>query len=323
MTSGFPARFAGLPLLAAAAFFTTTRIGSPTDTVLHVVSGTTDSGGATDQWLAMLRKRLSPAEYDSVVRIRKRRTPEEAAWAALIESRSRLWEGEVPSLAVPFAPAAPPRDVLIVLGNRGGGDAFTHDPATMGFDLAELVANYGDATQPQNLVLIDHLFRHEFTHLLEKAWLPTHPWLADSPLRAALLDIWLEGLGNYYSLSDRWRSVNGQPSDAATRALGVLEPRFVSRLTALACADSARAGALMAGISSGPFDRKWGALPAALWLDEDRGASAQAFRAFVVAGPAGVWELAGRHLAEPLRLTLREARVADSLCTVSRPLGNH
>jgi len=284
---------------------------------LHVVSGTTDTGDATDQWLAMLRKRLSPAEYDSVARLHKHRTADEEAWAALIQSRIDSWELEIPALAAPFHPVSPPSRVLLVLGNRGGGDAFTHDPTTIGFDLAELSANYGMANQPQNTGLMDRLFRHEFTHLLQKAWLAGHPWLADSPLRAALLDIWLEGLGNYYSLSERWRSPNGQRADTAQRALAVLEPRFVARLSALACADSGKTDALLTGISSGPFDHKWGAVPAALWLEDEQEASPLALRSFIVASPAGVWDLADRHLPESLRLALKEARVADSLCTTT------
>lgn len=309
-----------LSALAALPFLRTVPLAGPVDSTLRVVSGTMDTGGATDQWLAMLRKRLSPAEYDSVARLRKRRTPDEKAWAALIESRIRSWEREIPALAAPFHPVSPPSRVLLVLGNRGGGDAFTHDATTIGFDLAELRANYGMANQPQNAALMDRLFRHEFTHLLQKAWLPAHPWLADSPLRAALLDIWLEGLGNYYSLSERWRSLNGQRADTAQRALAALEPRFVARLSALACADSGKTGALLAGISSGPFDHKWGAVPAALWLEEDQGASSMALRSFIVAGPAGVWELADRHLPESLRLALKEAQVADSLCTTTHRL---
>ncbi len=306
-----------LPALATLAFLTTVPHAGPVATTLQVVSGSTDKGDATDQWLAMLRKRLSPAEYDSVARLHKRRTVDEQTWAALIQSRIESWQREIPALAAPFHPVSPPSRVLLVLGNRGGGDAFTHDPTTIGFDLAELTANYGVAAQPQNAALMDRLFRHEFTHLLQKAWLPTHPWLADSPLRTALLDIWLEGLGNYYSLSERWRSLNGQRADAAQRALGELEPRFVARLSALACADSGKTDALLVGISSGPFDHKWGAVPAALWLEDEQEASPLALRSFIVAGPAGVRELAGRHLPESLRLALKEAQVADSLCTTA------
>jgi hypothetical protein len=320
MISRTGAHFTGLLALASLAFLSSVSPAGPADPTLQLVSGSTAAGDATEQWLAMLRKRLSPAEYDSVARIRKHRTPEEQAWATLIQSRIQSWEREIPPLAAPFQPTAPPNRVLIVLGNRGGGDAFTHDPSTIGFDLAELTANYGVATQPENPALMDRLFRHEFTHLLQKAWLPAHPWLADSPLRAALLDIWLEGLGNYYSLSDRWRRQDGQPSDVAQRTLASLEPRFVTRLSALTCADSGKAGAVLAGISSGPFDHKWGAVPVALWLQEERGVSSAALRNFIEAGPAGVWELADHHLPEPLRLALEEARVTDSLCTTAHRL---
>jgi hypothetical protein len=284
------------------------------DVVLRVVSGTTDTGDATAQWLAMLRKRLSPTEYDSVARLRTRETVDEKAWAVLIQSRTATWEREIPALAKPFDPVSPPGRVLIVLGDRGGGDAFTHDPTTIGFDLAELVGNYGSAALPENVALMDRLFRHEFTHLLQKAWLPTHPWNANSPLRAALLDIWQEGLGNYYSLSERWRNQNGQRPAATQRALADLEPRFVARLSALACVEPDNAARLLAGISSGPFDHKWGAVPVALWLDDDNAASATSLRNLVVAGPAGIWDLANRHLSEPLRRVLTEARIADSLC---------
>jgi hypothetical protein len=307
------AHFPSLLALAALGLLTTAPPGGPVDSTLQVVSGTTAAGDATDQWLAMLRKRLSPPEYDSVARLRKHRTSEEQAWATLIQSRIPSWEREIPVLAGPFHPVAPPNRVLLVLGNRGGGDAFTHDPTTIGFDLAELTANYGVAAEPQNPALMDRLFRHEFTHLLQKAWLPIHPWMADSPLRAALLDIWLEGLGNYYSLSDRWRRQNGQRGDMAQHALASLEPR----LSALACADSNKAGALLAGISSGPLAQKWGAVPAALWLEDDQGTSSSALRNLIVAGPAGVWELADRHLPESLRLALKEAQVADSLCSTA------
>ena len=312
------AHLPGLSALAALALLTSAPTGAPLDSVLQVVSGTTDAGDATGQWLTMLRKRLSPSEYDSVARLRKRRSPDEQAWAALIQSRVASWEGEIRVLAEPFHPVVPPGRVLIVLGNRGGGDAFTHDPTTIGFDLAELAGNYGIANQPQSAELLDRLFRHEFTHLLQKAWLPTHPWNAASPLRAALLDIWQEGLGNYYSLSDRWRSQNGQRSETAQRALTGLEPRFVARLSALACVQPDKAAALLVGISSGPFDRKWGAVPAALWLDEDQAAPASALRHLIVAGPAGIWDLADRHLPESLRLALKEARLADSLCTTAQ-----
>jgi tripartite-type tricarboxylate transporter receptor subunit TctC len=51
---------------------------------------------------------------------------------------------------------------------------------------------------------------------------------------------------------------------------------------------------------------------AALWLEAEPEAPTQALRRFVVAGPGGVWDLAGRHLPEALgaaRLGLHQEHV--------------
>jgi hypothetical protein len=64
----------------------------------------------------------------------------------------------------------------------------------------------------------------------------------------------------------------------------------------------------------GPFDRKWGALPAALWLDEEVHRSPEAMRQYILAGPDGIWDLADRHLPAELRVVLREARDLATLC---------
>src|SRR5262249_31684921 len=151
------------------------------------------------------------ARFRDIESLAKPYTPSELAWVRLVQSRRPQWEAEVSKLAVPFSPVAAP-DARIVLGNRGGGDAFTHDPHTLGFDVERLNALYGDAESDKNTVLIDHLFRHEYTHLLQKAWVRDHPLRTGTPLQAALAEIWLEGMGNYYSLSDSWRLVEGKPS---------------------------------------------------------------------------------------------------------------
>ena len=281
---------------------------------LRIVTGVTPGGDATGQWLAMIRKRLPDRAYQAVAGLRKPLTATERGWADLIRSRAAAWEGAMPGLAELIRPIDPPALVSIVTGNRGGEDAFTHDSTTIGFDLAALHVNYGDATLPENADRVDRFFRHEYAHLLQKAWLREHPYTTDTPLRAALWDIWAEGIGNYFSLSPRWHSEAGRPSEAAVAALAELEPRFVARLAALACASLENGPALAADLSWGRFDRKWGALPAALWLGMEVSRSSGALREFLVAGPDSVWALAERHLAEPLRATLREARVAGMLC---------
>lgn len=273
------------------------------------------SGRATNQWLAMIRKRLADEEYQAVAPLKRALTPEERAWAELIRSRVGAWEKEIPALAANFHPVPPPAGVLIVTGNRGAEDAFTHDPTTIGFDLAALQANYGDAGLAANAERVNRFFRHEYVHLLQKAWLAVHPWTGHTPMEEALIEIWTEGQGNFYSLSERWQTVNGARSEAAARALAELEPRFVARMSALACATPNHARALMADLSWGRFDQKWGALTAALWLEKDQAGSPDVLRNFVLAGPAGVWDLAGRHLPAPLALVLQEARRTESLCT--------
>lgn len=281
---------------------------------VQVVSGVTERGEATELWLSVLRRRLTRAEYDSVAPITRALSAEERAWADLVRSRAAGWQRMTPSLAVLFRPAAPPETVTVVLGNRGAEDAFTHDGRTVGFDLAALQANYGNASEEENADRVDRFFRHEFTHVMQKAWMVSHPWPQDTPVRAALWDIWAEGLGNYRSLSARWLSQDGRRSETAARTLALLEPRFVARLGALACAAPENAAPLLRDLSWGRFDRKWGALPAALWLEEESAPADSALRRFILAGPAGVWELASRHLPAPLAAALAEVRMADSLC---------
>ena len=297
-------------------------VGPPTaaavDPSLQLVVGLTEAGDATDQWLAMLRKRLPAARYQAIVGLRKRFTGGERAWAELIRSRVAIWEGEIPALVKLFDPIHPPERALIVIGNRGGEDAFTHDPTTIGFDLAALELVYGNAGLRENAERVDRLFRHEYVHLLQKAWLLARPYPEDSPLRAAVAEIWAEGLGVHYSMSDRWRSAGGGHSEAAARALTRLEPRFVARLAALACATPEQAEQLTAELSYAPFEQKWGALPAALWLEAEVGRSTEALRDFVVSGPDAVWAIAERQLPSALQHVLEEARLADQLCSSQR-----
>jgi hypothetical protein len=310
MRSAFPLLLLGL--VAGVAWCAVAGAAVPT---IHVVSGVTEEGKATDLWLAVLRRRLAAGEYDAIAGLQRPLTPEEKAWADLIRSRVPQWSTAIPALVAIFEPIAAPDSVVIVLGNRGAEDAFTHDPTTIGFDLAALQRAYGSAANPQNEIRLLNIFRHEFTHLLQKRWLPQHPWSTATPLQAALLNIWTEGLGNYYSLSDRWQPAEGRPSPAAAIALAELEPRFVARLAALSCSDPTVAPSLMAELSSGPFDRKWGALPIALWLAaEHESADAAALRRFVTNGPGGIWELADRHLPSVLAAALRETRQAAQRC---------
>jgi hypothetical protein len=300
-------------LLAGCAALGTAPQGSAQEIV--VVSAVTPAGDATPLWHAILRRRLDTAAYDSVAALRPPLDAPQTAWSRLIHARAAEWLAQTAAVAAPYHPAAPPATVVVVLGNRGASDAFTHDPRTIGFDLAALQQEYGDASLEENVERIDRLFRHEYAHLMQKSWLSDRPYPTDTPLRLALAEIWTEGLGTYHSMSDRWRATAGEPSDAARAALATLAPRFVARVAALACADDTDARRLAADLSWGRFDRKWGALTAGLWLEAEASRSPDALQRFVAAGPEGVWALASRHLSAELGAVLDEARAAEALCT--------
>jgi hypothetical protein len=299
----------GLGLILAA----TGGQGRP-ETRVVVVEGLTGDGRATDLWLTVLRRRLDPGAFDSVARIVHPLTLDEGRWSDTARAHAARWADEVPALVTPFDPISGPESVTVVVGNRGSEDAFTHDSLTIGFDLSALLRVYGPVDSGDNPQKLDRFFRHEFTHTLQKRWLARRPFLARTALESALLDIWLEGLGNYYSLGPKWQPTDARPSMTAAATLARLEPEFVERLSGLACADSIAARPLLKGLSSGPFDRKWGAVTAALWLQDGMTRSQGTLRAFVAAGPAGVWALAERHLAREQVAVLETARRRDSSC---------
>lgn len=278
-----------------------------------VIDGSDSSGRATPVWLTMLRDRLSATEYDSVRSLHHARTPEEAAWKRLIESRASQWSRGTDVVRAAFDPVDLD-SVVIVAGDRGAEDAFAHDSLTIGFDLAALQQAYGDAGIPANAERLDRIFRHELSHVLQKRAAGAHQFIPRSSLEEAIRREWTEGLGNYYSLSADWLPGRDGRSTTAQAALAELQPVFASRMASLACAHGRAADSLMKGLSSGPFAKKWGALPVALWLAEDSRARPAALREFTRAGPEAVWTLADKHLPPNLADTLRAARRRSNSC---------
>lgn len=288
------------------------RAATPTSLELWVEVG--GNGAPGPLWLEMLARRLPEGEVAAAAALRRPVSAGERAWVDAIRGRLRYWTARLPELAEPFEPVTLPESVRIVLGNRGGDDAFTHDPTTIGFDLARLVAEYGDATTDENRERVDRLFDHEFTHILQKAWLPEHPQPGATPFELALIEMWTEGLGNYRSMSERWQATRGTYSRVARGTLEDLEPVLIERLTALACATPEQARPLVADLSRGPFNRKWGALPVALWIDAETSVSPDAPRRFVQEGVAGLLALAARRLPPALYTRFEAARAQSRAC---------
>jgi hypothetical protein len=280
---------------------------------IEYVAGQTPDGHPSALWLDAVRL-LKGTSAASAAAAPRSLSDAEAAWEERIRSRETLWTARRESLAAPFRPVTPPEPVRILMGNRGAEDAFAYDAKTIAFDLSRLAAEYGDARTDENGLRIDRFFAHEYTHLLQKAWLLEHPQPAGTELERAGLAIWREGLGNYYSLSARWRSQAGRDSPAAREALARLVPVYVVRLSSLACASAEEAAALVAGLSQGPFEHKWGALPVALWLESESARRPGALRDFVQSGVAGLHALERRHLSPSQLAELEAARARSSRC---------
>jgi hypothetical protein len=287
--------------------------GESTPSRFAIVEGVAADGAPTPLWIAVLERRgVDPAAADA--QTRRPFTDAERAWIERIRGALPALEEELERLSRPFQPVTLPAAVAVVVGNRGASDAFTHDAATIGFDLAVLRREYGDAASAENADRIARLLRHETIHLLQKA----RPDLAtklDTPLRRAVAECWSEGHGNLESLSARWRNADGTLTATALETLDRLAPRFVARLTALACASPEAERELTRDLSNGPFVEKWGALPVALWLAREGATSPAALDDYVAKGPAAVWALSARNLAPELARALAEARAAaDAGC---------
>jgi hypothetical protein len=263
-----------------------------------------DDGQPTQEWRDALLVFHSVNELDDAIADRHPLTEAEHDWVRLISDRAARWSVRTASLTTPFEPVDPPEKVQVVLGNVAGQDAFTPSPTTIAFDVARLQELYGNATSPSSADRIDRFFDHEYTHLLHKAWHRVHPIDLSTPLLRALWDCLVEGIGNYRSLSARWKGADGGLSDHARDVLGRLQPVFVDRIAALATANEDQEAELVEGLSMGPFEQKWGALTVALWMFDEAGTDDGELAQWVNAGPEGILTLARRHLPAELAAQL-------------------
>jgi len=271
---------------------------------LAVQVGQGTDGAPTQRWLvaaglfndaeSVAALAAAPAPFDAA----------EAAWRDLIVSRSDAWTATMPGLELPFGDTEPPALLNVLVGNVGAMDAFVVDDTTIAFDVSALQRIYGDASDPVNARRIDRFFAHEYTHVIHRAWRAQRNLDLQTPLERALWHCLTEGLGNYRSLSERWFADGGGLSEHARATVARLEPILVERLGRLAAAGDAEEEALTQGLSMGPFEEKWGALPVALWLAEEVAADPDALTAWIERGPWGVLALAQRHLPADLAADL-------------------
>jgi len=269
---------------------------------LLVIDGYMENGYPTAAWIEAIHERHDEQTIKSFQEDPKPLSREEQLWAELIKSKIPKWTGWIDSLSIPFNRIEPPREIIIVIGNAGGADAFTASDTTIGFNLNMLHHLYGGASE--NKERIDRFFAHEMTHILHKAWRKAHPIHIESPLEYALWDCLVEGIGNYRSLSQKWVSDTGELTELAEAVLTELQPVFVERLIALEDATEAEAAVLLQGLSSGPFSKKWGALTSALWLAQEARGNDARLQPWIEAGPWGIIDLANKYLPVELRSEL-------------------
>jgi len=300
---------ARIAAVAAAAALASAMV-HPTDLVraarLAVQVGQEKDGTPTARWLAAASLFNDAATVAALAAESAPFDAAEAAWRDLVVSRSDAWTAAMPGLERPFRDTEPPALLYVLVGNVGAMDAFVVDDTTIAFDVGALQRIYGDASTPENGARIDRFFAHEYTHVVHRAWRAQRDLELHTQLERALWDCLTEGLGNYRSLSDRWFADDTQLSERARIVLARLQPILVDRLGRLATASDEEAVELTRGLSMGPFDEKWGALPVALWLAEEVAADPDALTHWIERGPWGVLDLARRHLPADLAAGLPE-----------------
>lgn len=92
----------------------------------------------------------------------------------------------IKSLRIPLVNLPPLHTIAILLGNRGGEDAFLFADSIICFDLHKLHHPYGPATAVANHDKIDRFFAHELTHVLHKAWRRQKGLTLQSPFEVVL-----------------------------------------------------------------------------------------------------------------------------------------
>ena len=285
------------------------------DTTLIIELGQDESGRPTETWLRAVSRFNDEQALLQLSQMTEPFSIAELKWIELITTKASTWPARIKELNRPFSNTTPPETVSIILGNMGGNDAFIAEGKNIAFDLARMQFLYGAADSAANDNRIDRFFSHEFTHLLHREWRRVHQPTVDSPLEIALWVCLAEGLGNLYSLSARWTDENGKLSLHAQDVLARLQPTFVERLSLLNTASEAQASELMQGMSMGPFEEKWGALPVALWLSQEVQEDDDALRTWVDAGPWGIIELATKHLPSELAAQLPVRKQSENGCS--------
>ena len=253
----------------------------------------------TPEWRNAIEPRMSRRQLDSVMALTRPLTAVELEWNGLIESRAGRWGLLRDSLAMPFGNETLNDTLYVVVGYMGRDDGFTYRYEAVCFDITALNREYGSAALPENFTRIDRLFAHEFMHLLHKDWARRRNLRLESFRDSVLWECIYEGIGMYRSLSSKWLPTNGVLPEISRSTLEDLYSVFVERLTTIesnGTLTEEEKTRLHNGLSRGPVNKKWGALPVGLWLALEAGGDDKNLIPWIDGGLDSVIRLAKKHL---------------------------
>ncbi|HEU5164738.1 MAG TPA: hypothetical protein VFU29_04320 [Chitinophagaceae bacterium] len=251
------------------------------------------------EWEAAITSRMDKDRIDSFAKIKRKLTDEEAEWEKLIASKLTEWNNYRDSLTVPFQNIMLPDTIFVLLGFLGDDDAFTFEKQTLCLDLTALYRVYGKAGIEENSSRINRIFAHEYTHLLHKEWARKTGYISKTFMDEILWECLYEGIGMYRSLNPRWLPVNDTLPTVTQTALNELYPVFTERMVTIkknvALSDIEKQR-LNANLSRGNVNKKWGALPVAIWLSCEANGDEKKLVKWIDKGPQAVIELAKKYL---------------------------
>ena len=280
-----------------------------------VEAGIDAEGRPTAQWLDAIRDRVDPQDLRRIGDSKAPFTEAERGWARLVERESATICGRFITVDAAFRGVLPPRRVHILIGNQAGDDAFTAGPQTIVLDLSVFAQAYGASAGSERL--LDRILAHEYSHLLLVPYMDRlgwrEEWAARDPYLRAVRTLYNEGIANLRSIEDpKWVNTDGSLTPFAQSTVSALEPVMLDRLRLLEANPPPDAAAkLLRNISQGPFTGKWGALPVAIWLQEETRGAAVRLRKWVAAGPRNILVLALRNASPERRADFK--RLLDAV----------
>jgi hypothetical protein len=258
------------------------------------------NGRPTPQWIGLIKDRIDANELAGVRMNPRALSGDDNQWIALIRQGAPEWMKAVGQLDASFRPApAPPASIAVVIGADGGDDAFWTAPDIIAFDLSALGNAYGTSDPAGHPAQIDRLLSREYTRLRLNAYLAGVGWspeqVARDPFLAALRGLYVQGLATLRGIegNPRWLAPDGTPTPEAKKVLAELQPVMVERLKGLLVNRSPDASnAWLREMTQGPLNRRWGALPMALWLASDTNYESGRIATWIEGNPDGILQLA-------------------------------